>query len=381
MPQPPIYTPQTNFSETQGTAGRDPVPTPALDVEFAALKHTLDVTLANLELIQNDDGSLRAGLVGPLQLTAQAIAAIADALSPMQGPQGIQGQQGIQGPQGQQGIQGPQGQQGIQGPQGGQGPTGPQGMSFEPDAVVETLTDRDAYDAEQIGFAVIVLETSKIYFRIGGAGEWTDGTGWGQGPSGPAGAQGPQGPQGGTGPAGLQGPAGPQGEPGPAGPSAGNLPIGAIVIWPGPTSSIPSGWVLCDGQNGTPDLRGRFPIGAATAYPNGSVGGQSTVAPTTQAAGAHSHAVGQTALTVAQMPNHNHTGVVVRGNATVGGQKTTDDQGLEYAERLLVGPTVGAGSGSGHSHSLDSAGNHTHTLAAISTMPPYRSVHFIMRIA
>ncbi len=37
---------------------------------------------------------------------------------------------------------------------------------------------------------------------------------------------------------------------------------GVIVAWSGAISDIPSGWVLCDGQNGTPDLRDKFIVGA-----------------------------------------------------------------------------------------------------------------------
>lgn len=36
------------------------------------------------------------------------------------------------------------------------------------------------------------------------------------------------------------------------------VPPGVIVAWWGSTDAIPSGWALCDGTNGTPDLRGRF---------------------------------------------------------------------------------------------------------------------------
>lgn len=46
----------------------------------------------------------------------------------------------------------------------------------------------------------------------------------------------------------------------------GNVPIsfvsGMIIMWSGSIASIPSGWVLCNGANSTPDLRGRFVIGA-----------------------------------------------------------------------------------------------------------------------
>jgi len=37
---------------------------------------------------------------------------------------------------------------------------------------------------------------------------------------------------------------------------------GSIIIWSGSIATIPSGYVLCDGNNGTPDLRDRFVVGA-----------------------------------------------------------------------------------------------------------------------
>ena len=40
------------------------------------------------------------------------------------------------------------------------------------------------------------------------------------------------------------------------------FPAGGIIMWSGTIATIPSGWVLCDGTNSTPDLRNRFVIGA-----------------------------------------------------------------------------------------------------------------------
>jgi hypothetical protein len=37
-----------------------------------------------------------------------------------------------------------------------------------------------------------------------------------------------------------------------------SIPIGGIIMWSGSNSSLPSNWKFCDGENGTPDLRGRF---------------------------------------------------------------------------------------------------------------------------
>lgn len=44
---------------------------------------------------------------------------------------------------------------------------------------------------------------------------------------------------------------------------AGGVPSGVIVMWKGTISTIPSGWALCNGANGTPDLRNRFIIAAS----------------------------------------------------------------------------------------------------------------------
>ncbi len=42
----------------------------------------------------------------------------------------------------------------------------------------------------------------------------------------------------------------------------GGIPSGGIIMWSGSVASIPQGWALCDGTNGTPDLKDRFVISA-----------------------------------------------------------------------------------------------------------------------
>lgn len=49
-------------------------------------------------------------------------------------------------------------------------------------------------------------------------------------------------------------------------------PAGIITMWSGSTSNIPTGWALCNGQNGTPDLRDRFIVGAGSGYTVGETG-------------------------------------------------------------------------------------------------------------
>ena len=54
---------------------------------------------------------------------------------------------------------------------------------------------------------------------------------------------------------------------------SGGIPIGGIIIWSGAQNAIPQYWQLCDGTNGTPDLRDRFIVGAGNNYTVGATGG------------------------------------------------------------------------------------------------------------
>ena len=51
---------------------------------------------------------------------------------------------------------------------------------------------------------------------------------------------------------------------------------GMIILWYGDTSTIPNGFVLCDGTNDTPDLRDKFVIGAGNNYNVDDTGGSTT---------------------------------------------------------------------------------------------------------
>jgi len=69
------------------------------------------------------------------------------------------------------------------------------------------------------------------------------------------------------------GPAG-GGAPTPVGGTA--FPPGGIILWSGLLTAIPTGWNLCDGTNGTPDLRDRFIVGAHAGDNPGATGGSNT---------------------------------------------------------------------------------------------------------
>jgi len=52
------------------------------------------------------------------------------------------------------------------------------------------------------------------------------------------------------------------------------VPTGGIIMWSG--ADVPEGWALCDGTDGTPDLRNRFVVGAGDTYTLAETGGSST---------------------------------------------------------------------------------------------------------
>jgi len=71
--------------------------------------------------------------------------------------------------------------------------------------------------------------------------------------------------------------------------ASGGIPSGGIIAWSGNETNIPEGYALCDGTNGTPDLRDRFILGANSNHAIGSIGGEETHLLTKSEMPAHSH--------------------------------------------------------------------------------------------
>lgn len=105
------------------------------------------------------------------------------------------------------------------------------------------------------------------------------------------------------------------------------IPTGVIVMWSGAVSSIPSGWRLCDGTNGTPNLRDRFVLGAGGAYNPGVTGGSANATLV-----GHTH-TSRSTFTGNDLPTHTHT------LNDFGHSHTVNDPGHEHEYR--VGQTAG----------------------------------------
>lgn len=184
--------------------------------------------------------------------------------------------------------------------------------------------------------------------------------------------------------------------------AATQLPRGIITMWSGATNAVPSGWALCDGKNGTPNLKNRFIVGAGQSYAVGNVGGSITQTPSvrTNAASTGINVAG-TAITKDQMPLHTHSGSV-GSDASVATQRSVQE--MQDGEWLSAGhfyatpwsPTTarkplkefsaslsinGTGGNQPHSHGVTDNGHaHTATASAIDIRPPYYALAFIMKL-
>ena len=132
---------------------------------------------------------------------------------------------------------------------------------------------------------------------------------------------------------------------------AGTIPVGGIIMWSGSIASIPTGWALCNGSSGTPDLRDRFIVGAGNNYSVAGVGGTSD----------------------SQLPAHTHN--VTNGSANSFTAVTS--VGSEPINQGGGGAVIVADDGKVNSttFTIQSAG----ISSTNQNLPPYYALAFIMR--
>lgn len=136
-------------------------------------------------------------------------------------------------------------------------------------------------------------------------------------------------------------------------------------MWNGPTNIIPDGWALCNGLNGTPDLRDRFIVGAGSNYSPGNTGGSNSVTLSTSQIPSHTHTG----------PSHSHSVSVSSGTSatlhydySVGGNSTSTSimktaSTSRKTTSTVSGTTGSTGGGSSHEN-----------------RPPYYALCFIMKL-
>ncbi len=172
------------------------------------------------------------------------------------------------------------------------------------------------------------------------------------------------------------------------------LPSGVIVMWSGSIASIPSGWALCDGSNGTPDLRDRFIVGAGGSYDVGDTGGSNTVTLTTSHLPRHSHTV-----SIGEAGNHNHTGTTSLKHigsdtlhipSTIINKAYNETAEYPVSDKAAIRQVYSTPINTNHSHTFttSSNGSHRHSITINSTggdqahenRPPYYALAYIMKL-
>jgi hypothetical protein len=165
------------------------------------------------------------------------------------------------------------------------------------------------------------------------------------------------------------------------------LPRGSIIMWHG--SEIPTGFAICDGTNGTPDLRDRFILGAADGEEVGDTGGSNSVTLTTDNMPSHGHDLSIDSRSL----SHSHTASCGNQSASHTHTASTSTTGTHNHNGRYKLLKVGTGTGynvlrrissedsydgtdritsttGGHSHSIsigNQSASHNHTVTIAST--------------
>ena len=181
------------------------------------------------------------------------------------------------------------------------------------------------------------------------------------------------------------------------------MPTGGIIMWSGTIATIPTGWALCDGTNGTPNLTGKFIVHAdadsSGTYNVGATGGANDVTLTTSEMPAHNHS-GSTASAGSHTHSastnsagaHTHTTNIsfspdvdyFGNNISIlnNGQNGTNSVGGQSTD--FTSSTAGSHS---HTVTVNSDGAHTHTVSVTNTgggsahenRPPFYALAYIMK--
>lgn len=146
---------------------------------------------------------------------------------------------------------------------------------------------------------------------------------------------------------------------------SGAFSTGMIMMWSGTIATIPTGWVLCNGSNGTPDLRNRFVIGAhsdsaGVAY--STVTGSNTTSGGTKDAIVVSH----THTATVTDPGHNHTFSYEPGLAQTGSGRNGVGGTTPFSTNTVTTGITVANSTEGSS-------------GTNQNLPPYYALAYIMK--
>ena len=145
---------------------------------------------------------------------------------------------------------------------------------------------------------------------------------------------------------------------------------GMIMLWSGATDAVPSGWKLCNGSNGTPDLRDKFVVGAGNSYDVNATGGSKDAIVVSHNHSASTSVSGSTA----SAGNHRHAIKRSNSDSGFGGSVGTDAVGSNYVQSEYAGE---------HTHAINVTASTTVNSKGSSgnnaNLPPYYALAYIMK--
>ena len=161
------------------------------------------------------------------------------------------------------------------------------------------------------------------------------------------------------------------------------IPSGGIIIWSGSAAAIPTGWVLCNGSNSTPDLRDKFVVGAGSTYAVGATGGSAnaivvshdhTFSATTSSAADHQHAMAGGTYAGANTGTLDGTETLKVGDPQGGNDNHYSLYGTASAATLGLSGAAGS-----HTHTVSGTTASSGSSATGANLPPYYALCYIMK--
>lgn len=151
----------------------------------------------------------------------------------------------------------------------------------------------------------------------------------------------------------------------------GIVPAGGIIMWSG--STVPDGWAICNGSNGTPNLSDRFIVGSGGSYAIGDTGGEAQVTLTTSQMPSHSHGSGN--LVADSGGAHKHEmGVREVVVNCLGCAKTDAVDGSQDDDNIVTE------NGGEHEHTISGSTGNAGSGQSHENRPPYYALAFIMKL-
>jgi hypothetical protein len=159
------------------------------------------------------------------------------------------------------------------------------------------------------------------------------------------------------------------------------IPLGVITLWYGSIGSVPTGWYLCDGANGTPDLRDKFIVAAGSTYAVGATGGTAN-----SIVVSHDHTYSSTTGSAGSASGT----ILARVGSDFGAFQSDSGTGVFAASGSSLPNRMQGAAGTGSNSSVTmTIPTHTHTVSGTTTtagvsgtnanLPPYYALAYIMK--